>query len=131
MSKKLSPFDFVNSICSRDKPDLMGDDLEAEKVYLPYIINRQFSHFPDTVLVSNELNSRSHVSHRSQYDFYRHLVRPAKRFAKWHKAVPDEKLAIASKFFGVSKRSLKSSIDLISDEEIEKMKKAIFTGGKK
>ena len=128
---KLSPFDFVNSICSRDKPDLIKDDLEAEKAYLPYIINRQFSYFPDTVLVSNELNQRSQVSHKYQYEFYRNLVRPAKRFAKWHKKASDDKLEVAAKFFKVSKRSLTSSIDLISDQEIDEMRKILAPGGRK
>ena len=130
MSKKLSPFDFVNSICAKHKPDLMENDFTAIKAYTPFIVNRQFSYFPDTVLVANEVNTRSHMPPRAQYDFYRFMIRAGKRFAKWNKKASDDKLEVAVKYYGVSKMSLRSSIDLISTKEINRMKKEMDPGGR-
>lgn len=126
---KLSPFDFVNSINSRDKPDLINDDIEAEKAYNAFIINRQFSYFPDTVFLANELNGKSHIPPKMQYEFLRHVVSPRKRWAKWHKKSSDELLKLAAQYYGVSQRALRYSLDLLSDDEINKMKIIVSHGG--
>ena len=44
----MNPFEYANAI-NYTKKNIMVDDL-AEKAYLPYMINRQLSYFPDTVL---------------------------------------------------------------------------------
>lgn len=46
---------YLNSI-NYDKVNLMDADEESERQYPPYIINRCFSGFMDTVLYANEMN---------------------------------------------------------------------------
>ena len=48
-----NPFEFVKAI--NNKQNIIRDDLD-EKAYNPYMINRAFSYFPDTVLLANEMN---------------------------------------------------------------------------
>ena len=75
--KKLSPFDFANSI-NYTKEDLMVDE-RTENEYVPFIVNRAMGYGKDTVIAGNEMNSRSHLDNKMQYDFLRHGVRNAKR----------------------------------------------------
>ena len=56
--KKISPFDFVNSI-NYSKEDLIVDE-RTEKEYNPFIVNRAMGFGPDTVIAGNEMNSRHH-----------------------------------------------------------------------
>lgn len=127
---KLSPFDFVNSLNSREKPDLIGDDIESEKAYNAFIINRQFSYFPDTIFLANELNSKHHIPVKAQYEFYRNTIRPRKRWAKWHKAIVDENINVVSKYYGISKKVASSSVDLLAFDELSRMKEELSPGGR-
>ena len=55
----MNPFDFVNSINSNNKPDIMtGSENDAlmESSYVPFVVNRTFSYFPETVLLANQVN---------------------------------------------------------------------------
>ena len=82
----MTPFDFLNEI-NQGKKDLMADDIDqqVEKQYNPFIINRGLSYFKDTALFANEMNIKNNLPPRMQYDFYRNIVTPKKRFAKWTK----------------------------------------------
>ena len=51
----MNPFDYVNSINSSKKENLMIDEV-AEKAYNPWLINKALSYFKDTVLYANEIN---------------------------------------------------------------------------
>ena len=53
----------------------MVDDIDAEKKYPTYIINRCLSSFTDTVLFANEMNKNPHLPTRLQYDFYINSVK--------------------------------------------------------
>ena len=60
--KKISPFDFVNSI-NYSKEDLIVDE-RTEKEYNPFIVNRAMGFGPDTVIAGNEMNSRHHLDNK-------------------------------------------------------------------
>ena len=62
-----NPFEFVKAI--NNKKDIIKDDLD-EKAYMPFMVNRAFSYFPDTVLLANEMNQASHLDHKLQNDFF-------------------------------------------------------------
>ena len=126
---KLSPFDFVNSINSPSKQNLMENNIEAKKSYLPYIINRQFSYFRDTVLLANEMNASNKLDAQMQYDFYRHTVRPQKRFSKWIKPEQIEDLNTISRYYGISQENAKSALSILSKDTIKSMKNMILRGG--
>ena len=60
--KKISPFDFANSI-NYTKEDLIVDE-RTEKEYNPFIVNRAMGFGPDTVIAGNEMNSRHHLDNK-------------------------------------------------------------------
>ena len=63
---KLNPFDYVNSINNHKNimVDTENDEL-AERGYNPYIVNRQFSYFIDTVHAVNAMNERHDLDNLS------------------------------------------------------------------
>ena len=126
---KLSPFDFINTLNSPGKKNLMEDDSEAKKAYLPYIINRQLSYFEDTILLANEMNASHKLDNQMQYDFYRHTIRPRKRFAKWVKPDNHEDLATISKYYGIDLEKARVASKILNSESIQSMREALSRGG--
>ena len=97
--KKISPFDFANSI-NHTKEDLIVDE-RTEKEYNPFIVNRAMGFGKDTVIAGNEMNSRHHLDNKMQYDFLMATVRKARRYNKWIKA-EESNIEAIQKFFGYS-----------------------------
>ena len=91
--------DYLNAI-NFSKKDLMDtEDEQVEKKYLPFIINRCLSYFPDTILQVNEMNLHSNLDKKMQFDFLRHSIRPRKRFSKWLKNEKTEQFEAIKKYY--------------------------------
>ena len=83
MAKDYNPFDFMNAVSftkedlikNLDNPDMI------EKQYTPYVVNRGFTNFEDTILHANEMNMRRHLFEGAQFDYYRGALRKRKRFS--------------------------------------------------
>jgi len=117
--KKISPFDFVNSI-NYSKEDLIVDE-RTEKEYNPFIVNRAMGFGPDTVIAGNEMNSRHHLDNKMQYDFLKSTVRKAKRYNKWIKAEESDIEAI-QKFFGYSFFKATEALRILNEDQIDRIK---------
>ena len=76
--------DYLYSI-NQSKRNILNDDIDAERKYPPYIVNRCLSSFTDTILYVNELNKNPHLPKKMQYDFLLNSVKPRKRFSPWAK----------------------------------------------
>ena len=122
--------DFLNSINS-SKKNLIDGDLKVERLYLPFIINKCLSYFPDTILICNQINEYPHLDKKMQYDYYLYNIRPKKRFAPWAKKIEDENIDLIKKAYGVSDKKALEILDLLDSEKIEKIKKSQFIGGHK
>jgi hypothetical protein len=121
-----SPFDFIKAI--NTKKDLVKDDSENIKHYLPFIINRGFSYFPDTVLYANELNMYPEIPVESQYYYYMSAIRKGNRFSKWHKLEKDSDLILIQKIYNVRPEIAKQYRKLISDDDMQMLHKLSETG---
>ena len=128
MSKK-SPFDFLNSI-NFSKKNLI-EDTEAEKQYVPFIVNRCLGYFQETIMLANEMNVNCHIDNKMQYDFLKNTVRKRKRFSKWLKAEDDRKVDILVAYLGYSRSNAKHVADLFDDSAIKDIKKRLDKGGSK
>ena len=130
-SKKLSFFDFLNSINegSRGK-DLFADPTTEEKAYVPFMCNRGLSWFSDTILLANEMNQRSTIPTRAQYEFLRNSIRPRKRFSKWLKNEPSDSIDLIKKAYGYSSEKARQVADLLSDDQLKAIARSLDTGGK-
>ncbi len=125
----MNPFEYLNSI-NHKKNNLMVDE-DTEKGYAPFMINRGLSYFQDTVLFANEMNTRSHIDNRLQYDFLREGIRSKKRFSKWIKKTSPASIETIKEYYGYSDAKAEAIVDMVSSEDLKAMKKHLSKGGKR
>lgn len=106
-------FDFVNSV-SNIKNDLLSEDPENLKLYNSWMINKQLSQFPDTVMYASEMNRYYSIPSKWQYYFYLHGIQKRKRFAKWtKKSANSEDIKLIMKEFNYSTKKAESVISTL------------------
>lgn len=131
MTKEHTPFDFINA-ASQTKKDLIKSseypDL-TEKEYVPFIVNRGFSYHEDTILHANEMNQRAHLFNDAQFRYYLGILRPRKRFSKWHKAEKDKDLDAIQRVYSCNRTVAKMYLKALGKEELKKVHSKLSEGG--
>lgn len=143
MAEKLTPFTFINSInqgrkgehllkdCKADESLEYKDPESSEKYYVPFIINRGLSYFKDTALFANEMNIRNSIPSRMQYDFYRNIVTPKRRFSKWSKKEKtSDDINVIKQLYNYSQEKAESVYKILTKEQIKELCKIAQRGGK-
>ena len=128
-----NPFDYTNSI-TQTKKNLIRDSENpelAEKQYSPFLTNRGLSYFPDTIMYANDMNMMPDLDHLLQYEYLLHSVRKNKRFSKWAKADKSDRLVNISQYYNCSLQKAKDISYVLTDEQYEKIKDMLSTGGTK
>jgi hypothetical protein len=140
-NKKLSPFDFINSInegqvgknlleTSRADSSEGLDHNSPDKQYVPFIVNRGLSYFNDTILFANEMNQRAFLPHKMQYDFLKHCIRPRKRFSKWAKKSDDsEYIKCIMDEYSYSAEKARAVFHLFTQTQLTQLKNKRDVGG--
>lgn len=118
-SKKPTPFDFVNSI-TYGKDNIYRDD--TERAYIPFIINRALSYFPDTVMYANDMNQFSFLDKYVQYEYYLHAIPKRRRFARWGKKLNDEDVVSVSKVFQMNPSKAAETVSILSEEQLRSIR---------
>lgn len=122
------PFDYVNQIL-QGKKNLIVDEI-TEKEYNPYLTNRSLSYHKDCVLFANEMNMRHFIDKKMQFDFLLNTIRSQRRpFAKWVKSEKSDNLECIKQVFNFSDTKAREAMNLLSEEQIQKLKKQTDTGG--
>jgi len=125
----MSPFVFVNSISySKKIKSLSSLD---ESIYNPFITNKNFSYFVDTILIANEINMRHTADKKLQYDYLLNKIRPRKRFSKWNKHIKDGSIELIKEYYKVNDVKAKTILTLLSDQQINQIKNKLQKGGVK
>lgn len=124
--------DFLNSI-NKTKNDVMPnpENTLEEKLYTPFVINRCLSYHRDTLFLANEMNANHQLDNRLQYHFYLKGVRKRNRFAKWEKEQKQDDLEIVKEFFNLNTPRAEEYLALLSDEDLQQIRKRMQKGGKK
>lgn len=125
----MNPFEFINAI-NTTKQDIMVDDI-TEKQYNAFMINRSLSYFNDTVLMANEMNINHHLDNRLQFDFFINIVRKKKRFSKWMKPETFSDVEVVKAYYGYSNEKARQALSLLTNEQIDLLKKKVYKGGRK
>ena len=124
----MNPFDFVKSI-TYTKQDIMNDLNESE--YDSFLVNRALSYHQDCLLYANEMNKRFEISARLQYHYLLNTIRKRKRFAKWIKPEKIDDLKIVMEYYQVARAKAEEYLNILSDREIEYIRKKMNIGGVK
>lgn len=126
-----TPFDFINS-ASHTKVDLIktaDNPADVEKQYNPFLANKGFSYFEDTVLHANEMNRAHHLFKDAQYRYYLGALRSRKRFSKWHKADKNTTLDTIQEYFQCNRTVAKGYLKVLTPENIEQINIKVAKGG--
>ena len=113
------PFAFINAI-NYSKEDLIVDE-QSEKEYVPFLANRSLSYFPDAILYANEINMNHHLDNKLQFDYLLNSIRQRKRYGKWHKTVPDEKVNLLMEYFKCNKIRAVEAAKILTDAQVEQI----------
>ena len=127
-----NPFDYINAINTSKKNLMRGTDNDelAEKGYDAFLANRALSYHNDTIALANEMNTRHYLDKKPQFEFFINTVRPKKRYAKWVKKEKDSDLAVVKEYYGYNDIKARQSLTILSDHQINEMKKRIEKGGR-
>lgn len=122
--------EYLNAINHSKKKLMDTDDEMWEKKYPPFIVNKCLSAFPETLMLVNEMNMRTHLDKKLQFDFLLNSIRPRKRFAKWLKASKLKNIEYVKEFYGYSNAKAKAALDVLSEDQLATIKRRLYKGGK-
>ena len=112
--------EFLNSI-NQTKENLLSKDSRLEKDYVPFVINKCFSYFPDTVFYANRMNEVSFLDKKLQYDYLLESISKRKRFSKWVKPEENKDIEVIKEVYGYSDSRAREVLDLVTIEELRQM----------
>ena len=107
---------------------MLNDD-QAERGYVPYVINRCMSYFIDTVIHANQMNQFPLTDKSMQFDYYLNVIRKRKRYSKWLKNEMDDNFDVVKEYHGYSNAKTKEVVDMFTQNDINEMKKYLSGGG--
>jgi len=123
--------DWLNSI-GTSGANLLVNDEDSIKDYVPFVINKGMSQSIDTVIFANEMNKVPWLDPELQYKFLLNSVSKKKRYTKWTKAEPianEEEIEIISNFFNVNSNVASSYHVLLKPEQLSEIKETFYKGG--
>tara|TARA_Y100001938_G_C8080648_1_gene428826 strand:- start:1721 stop:2101 length:381 start_codon:yes stop_codon:yes gene_type:complete len=121
--------DYLNAI-NHTKKDLFDTEDElVEKEYVPFVVNRCLSYFPDTIYAVNEMNVKPLTDKKMQFHFLSGIIRTRKRFSKWEKKNKYENIELVKEYFNYSNRRAEEALKILSDEQLDEMRETLSKGG--
>ena len=121
-------FDYLNAITYK-KEDIMGDEI-IEDNYIPYVINKFLSQHIDCILFVNEMNFRSQLPHKLQFDYFINSIRKKfRKSEKWLKPEDFKAIGLVKEYYDYSTPKAKEALKILGDDNIEYIRKKLFKGG--
>ena len=85
----------------------------------------------DALMYANEMNINPQLDKKLQYDFYLNTLRSKKRFSPWVRKEEISNLDIIKSYYGYSDDKARQVLPLISNTELEHIRKRLDRGGLK
>lgn len=102
------------------------------KDYNPFIMNRALSFHPDCIPYVEEMNRLHFLDKDMQYQYLINTIRPMKRkFAPWQKAQVEKDIECVKEYFGYSNKKAREALRILSNEQINEIKRKTDKGGVK
>lgn len=127
--KAVEPLFLLIKDISQTKEYILNQTV-SEKDYVPYQINRNFSYFPDTILLANIANQMHSLPKKIQHDFYFHAIRPRARYSKWFKNQLPSNFDVVQEYYKYNDQKTKDALNVLSDEQINDLRKKLEKGGR-
>ena len=124
-----TPFDFINAI-TYTKEDLFGTVDDAEKSYVPHLVNRGLSMAVDTVLYANEMNRWPNLPKDMQFNYLINTIPKRNRRLNWAKKSDDTYVTnLVMEYYGYSIDKARQVRGLLSQDQLEIMERRLYKGG--
>lgn len=120
-------FDIIKAI--NEKKENLFDKEGLNKEYIPFIINKNFSYFSDSIMHCNELNKRPHIPKKYQYEYYFKSIRHRKRFSRWFKRYDDVNIHAIMKYYNISHKYATEYLKILNKQQIDQIKQELHEGG--
>lgn len=108
----MSPFDIIKNINSGTETDDLSE-------YNSFLINKNFSLFPDTLFHAQMMNLNYDLSVKHQYLYMINSIRPRKRFEKWPKKQKDLDYEVVRSYFGLSDKKTREALSVLTREQLD------------
>lgn len=126
--QKFGLFDYVKDL-TQDKKQIKKDDPDFERNYNPFMIGRALSFNVSDVLWVNVLNMyHDSMTKQMHHDFLYNGLKKSRRSGRWIKDKKEDHLMPVAEYFSISLKEAEGLMDLISEEELERI--LIAKGGK-
>lgn len=106
-----------------------SDDEQWEKNYQPYLVNKNYSNFQDTILYANEMNKYHNLDNKLQFDYLLNSIRPRKRFSPWHKKTIHNDSDYVKEYYGYNNKKTEQALNILTKKQIEEIKSQLNKGG--
>lgn len=126
-SKKLSPFEFVNSITETKEDIFQGN----ETSYNRFIIDKALSFNSDCLFFVAELAKYPNIPDNAHYQFYLNSISKKKRYSGWTKkdTISDD-VSLIMEAFGYSTEDAMTALEVMSDKQVLDLKEKMSKGGR-
>jgi hypothetical protein len=114
---------------NKTKNNLLKNNEQGEKFYVPYVINKCFSYHLDTLFQANFMNQLHFIDKKMQYEYFLESISKKSRFSKWTKPQEEDIEAIMT-FYGYSKTRAMEVVKILSKEQLKALKDKTSHGGK-
>lgn len=118
-------FDIINNISESSKK------IEFHKKdYVPFVVNKGFSYYVDSILYVNEMNTRPGIPHEQHYDYLHSSLRKKKRRSKWWKKDANNDVELVMSFYKYSQNKAEEVLKILTPEQLSEIRRMTDTGGK-
>lgn len=123
----MNPFDFSNAILTT-KEDLLKEN--DEKEYIPYIVNRAISYYPDAIYHANMMNINHQIPKKQQFYYLLNSIRGSKRrYSKWAKPENSDDIKMIQEVYGYNLQRAREALRILTPEQIDMIRKNNNKGG--
>ena len=121
--------DIMKSLNQTKDHDLIDDFNSSD--YVPWVINRAFSYYPDVITHSEKMNNYATLDKILQYKYYLYAVRKKSRFSPWLKYKLPEDVQLVKEYYGYSTKKAKEILPLLNKDDLDEIRKYLDKGGVK
>ena len=76
------------------------------------------------------MNKMHHLDKRLQFQFFLNSIGSKKRFSKWLRSYKIKNLEYVKEYYGYNNEKARQALDILNDEQLERIKKIIDRGGR-
>ena len=125
-------FDYLIDIEYKKENILKDGDEIIEAGYQPYRINKFLSQHIDCLFLANDMNFHNHIDNKLQFDYFINTIRKKfRQSSKWLKAEQVDEIDLIKEYYNYNNSKAKEVLNLLSEKDIEFIKRKLRKGGLK